>query len=156
MLFKLPASLGIVVAVVATAVVHFASVVGVAVVTPRATEAAVTKTPRLIALSNITQLLSIDIESGVMKPLGPALPSYELKTQQLCGVDGTRGLFYFIGLNTTIDKPSVLALNVNNGEIEFEVPLPYEETALVGESQRIVVDEVTGDVIVAGFLANQV
>lgn len=124
--------------------VHVASMVAVASAT------------RLVGLSNITQLVDIDMTSGAMKPIGPVLPSYEVKSQGLAGVDGTRGLFYFIGFNLSSTKPSVVALGLDTGEIEFEVPLPYQESALVGSTQQIAVDESTGDVVVGGYLSNMV
>jgi hydroxymethylglutaryl-CoA reductase len=81
--------------------------------------------------------------------VGAPVP-YEAQAQQLTAVDAAAGLFYFIGLNVSSQRTSLVALSLDDGSVRAEVALPFVSGFFVGVGEALDFDAETGQLIAMG------
>jgi len=99
-------------------------------------------------------IVSIDETTGKITTLNEL--KYEAVAAELSSIDQNTKTYYVIGLNNTgtYKHPALLGFALPSGKLTIEVPLPFLELGLVGVSQSVDVDPITGNVVMCGLVVD--
>ena len=78
-----------------------------------------------------TRLLAISPETGSMHQIGKLIRSDGL-AQELSAIDRDAGVMYAIGYNFTSRSSSLLGIELESGELQVDLTLPFSSAEFVG------------------------
>ncbi|KJE94215.1 hypothetical protein CAOG_04893 [Capsaspora owczarzaki ATCC 30864] len=108
----------------------------------------------LYGLSPAPALVRVDPKTGNVTNVGPTI-AFELIAQQLATIDPINAIFYFIGLNVTSQRNTIVGLDMNTGRVVVETPLPFILGTFVGVGEVLDFDPETRKLIAMGREASQ-